>query len=723
MTTTRAKNKKAAPDIFPKISNKISTRRALSVVEATRQNVLEAFSLPSDREKLSLSKRHTWVSSSVVSIPTKSPKVFNNRPVNKLVFSSIAFTSGVASTFSSKKMVKKTRSSEKWKQLLASAIVTPRSTTGCVAKCVSGATFGGAWETISSHQRFAGWVVFTLVLGATFKIKLAYVSVCAWFFGCEFAFQISLDAVFLVELTSSVYFATLKIAKSLVVSEFGSSSIVVALYDVPLSISAADIKTAFSVFGVVAHVVLKSKLDSAVAVLNHWSVLVGKNSVKILPLVNQNETILFQDRFKAKLVNFSSGCTAFEISNMISQSSDSGHCFHFALVIFGFQADLDFAVVKTGTLRKCCIWWEIPGCQHCFWCQELGHLATDCKVFSPSSPKSPKVFALHFIGSTSYAKASAPLSSSEFPPLLFLIFSPIVVSNPLVLSWLSSLESDLTKLSALVESIVKPVGSIIKLFEQFINRNLVLSSNLGLKVNKVMIHMGVFSKVVGKLRKKVVFLKKKCCMEDVDMSGDLEFLLIVNNDVFSNLLSLWEHKSVDIKTNLFKTAEWLVGLALMLVVQVGLGTCSGVKSKRLASAHSRGASYKKPKKPVAVGSMINTSAGPFSLEDLGEAGAKPAVSWGSNVGNIASSMNGLSDAENMTNLVTEETSYAESGKDDNMDEATPKKTCTRMYALGNPMKQPLFDNVSDDNSALELPPCLLSDSNQFRVTCSRETKL
>ncbi|KAG9297920.1 hypothetical protein G9A89_001229 [Geosiphon pyriformis] len=144
MTTTRTKSKKAAPDICPEISNKISTRRAFSVVKATRQNVLEAFPLPSNRDKLSLvtteatfsslagfspvkvlSKRHIWVSPSVTSTPIKSPKVFNNKPVNKLVFLSIASTSGAASTSSSKKMVKKTKSSEKWEQLLASAIVIP----------------------------------------------------------------------------------------------------------------------------------------------------------------------------------------------------------------------------------------------------------------------------------------------------------------------------------------------------------------------------------------------------------------------------------------------------------------------------------------------------------------------------------------------------------------------------------------------------------------------
>ncbi|KAG9293965.1 hypothetical protein G9A89_019303 [Geosiphon pyriformis] len=120
-------------------------------------------------------------------------------------------------------------------------------------------------------------VAFTLVLGVTFKIKLAYVKAVFQ----SFASQISLDAAFLVELTSSVCLATLKIAKSLVVSESDSSFAAVALCDVFLSIFATDIKAAFSIFGVVTYIVLKpagiwqyvvvyfENLVAAISVLNH----------------------------------------------------------------------------------------------------------------------------------------------------------------------------------------------------------------------------------------------------------------------------------------------------------------------------------------------------------------------------------------------------------------------------------------------------------------------
>ncbi|KAG9286277.1 hypothetical protein G9A89_014263 [Geosiphon pyriformis] len=189
-------------------------------------------------------------------------------------------------------------------------------------------------------------MAFILVPDVTFKIKLAHVKTVfqsvhgflsaksvskdnVKFFCVEFASHQSLKAVFLVELTSSVHLTTLKIAKSLVVSESGSSSAAVVLHNVPLDVSAANVKLALSVFGSVTHVVLKpagiwqyvvvyfKKLDSTVSALKHWSVLVGKDSVRILSLVNQNETILSHNKFKTKLVNLPPGCTTFEISDIV----------------------------------------------------------------------------------------------------------------------------------------------------------------------------------------------------------------------------------------------------------------------------------------------------------------------------------------------------------------------------------------------------------------------
>ncbi|KAG9285255.1 hypothetical protein G9A89_000909 [Geosiphon pyriformis] len=331
---------------------------------------------------------------------------------------------------------------------------------------VSGATSGGAWETITSCQKFAGWVASTLVPGATFKIKLAHVKTVfqsvhgflgaksvlkdnVKLFCVEFASQQSLKAVFLVELTSSVCLATLKIAKSLVVSESGSSPAAVALHDVPLGVSAADVKLALSVFGSVTRVVLKSagiwqyvvvyfeKLDFAVSALKHWSVLVDKDSVRILLLVNQNDTILSRNKFKAKSVNLPSSCTAFEISDMISQIGGQT-CFipHF---------------LDSGHHSR--------------------HLAMDCKISPPFTPKVSKVFKSCFVDSASYAKTAAPFGLSEFPPLVASLAAS--ATDPTVSSRLDSLEKQILDLAVLVKSIVEPVGFLVALVSRFLDDNVI----------------------------------------------------------------------------------------------------------------------------------------------------------------------------------------------------------------------------------------------------------
>ncbi|KAG9302219.1 hypothetical protein G9A89_020653 [Geosiphon pyriformis] len=143
MTTNRAKSKKVANITFPIVTNKVSTRENFSVIEAARQNILATFSLKNISDKLFLaasgsfssplagssssvkvlSKRHTWISPSVVSTTSKSPKIFNNRPVNKLVFPPLT-TSTTISTTTTSQMAVKAKNPKKQQQAVTTAIVT-----------------------------------------------------------------------------------------------------------------------------------------------------------------------------------------------------------------------------------------------------------------------------------------------------------------------------------------------------------------------------------------------------------------------------------------------------------------------------------------------------------------------------------------------------------------------------------------------------------------------
>ncbi|KAG9289222.1 hypothetical protein G9A89_022532 [Geosiphon pyriformis] len=131
MTINRVKSKKVANITFSIVTNKVSTQKGLFVIEAARQNILATFSLKNSSEKLPLtasvkvpSKRHIQISPSVVSTASKSPIIFNNRPINKLVFSAL-ITPTTTSTTTALQMAAKAKNSKKQQQAVITAMVTP----------------------------------------------------------------------------------------------------------------------------------------------------------------------------------------------------------------------------------------------------------------------------------------------------------------------------------------------------------------------------------------------------------------------------------------------------------------------------------------------------------------------------------------------------------------------------------------------------------------------
>ncbi|KAG9297411.1 hypothetical protein G9A89_009495 [Geosiphon pyriformis] len=542
MTTNRAKSKKVANVTFPIVTNKVSTQEGLSVIKAARQNVLATFPLKNNSNKLPLaasgsfslplagssspvkvsSKRHTQVSPSVVFTTSKSPKIFNNRPVNKLVFPALTTPTTTTTTIFALQMTAKAKNSKKQQQavtiamvalnpfvvsdeifskisraaasplsdmdgnssdtspkmgqdqplaILSDVVISSRSSPIPVAKQfinsddlkdwadqmemestvpppVSGAANGSVWENVNGYQRFSGWVASNLVPRATFKIKMALLgSLFQLLPGCirlksvsqdavklfcvEFASQECLNGATKVAISDEVFLTTLKIAWSSV-----------ALRDIPLGTSSDDIKTALGIFGVVTSVKLKpaglwqyavvnfKDISSAAAALSNWSVLVKKDSVRILLVANQKEVISSRDAFKAKLVNLPFGCTAFEISDLVSQV-------------------------------------------------DLNHFAVDCKKLPLLPLVAPKI---SFVGSKSYAKAAVfvvPPGAAAADMELDLGGSPETttpvlpavssVPNTAVESRLNSLEFHLSELFVLIKSLVEPVGALVALVTKLLS--------------------------------------------------------------------------------------------------------------------------------------------------------------------------------------------------------------------------------------------------------------
>ncbi|KAG9289156.1 hypothetical protein G9A89_022465 [Geosiphon pyriformis] len=400
---------------------------------------------------------------------------------------------------------------------------------------VSGATSSGVWETITSCQRFAEWVASTLVFGVTFKIKLAHVKAVfqsvhgflgaksvlkdnVKLFCVKFASQQSLETVFLVELTSFVHLATLKIVKFLVVSESGSSSATVALCNISLGVSAANIKMVLGVFGKVVRVVLKpagvwqymvvyfKELDAAAAAFNHWSILVDKNSVKILSVINQNEAILSHNRFKTKLVNLPSGCTAFKISDMISR---------------------------------------------------VGNAVSGEKLLAAGIALGvPKVFKSYFVGSASYAKIAAPSGLSEFLPLVASLVAPLVVSaaDPAVGSRLDSLEKQILDLAALVKSIVEPVGFLVALVSRLLDNNAVKTVQIKKDIISMKSAANNFASFMVGVSKDFACLRSEVDFGNMDYDSILAAKLsFLSEDTIEHVIALWRMSGTETKSNIEST--------------------------------------------------------------------------------------------------------------------------------------------------------------------------
>ncbi|KAG9297125.1 hypothetical protein G9A89_019406 [Geosiphon pyriformis] len=150
-------------------------------------------------------------------------------------------------------------------------------------------------------------------------------------------------------------------------------------------------------------------------------------------------------------------------------------------------------------------------------------------------------------------------------------------------------------------------------------------------------------------------------------------------------------------------------------VSAGLGTRSGVKNKRSVGPQSRGASYKKLKKPVVVGGLVESFAGVLNVMD--ESGDRLNIerSWASEVNSEVDSVSGVLDLDNLENIVAEETSYAESdaGLDDNMNNAMLRKTHTCTYVLNSKPPPLSFNILSDGKDTLPLSSLKFCGSNRL----------
>ncbi|KAG9302955.1 hypothetical protein G9A89_022372 [Geosiphon pyriformis] len=140
-------------------------------------------------------------------------------------------------------------------------------------------------------------------------------------------------------------------------------------------------------------------------------------------------------------------------------------------------------------------------------------------------------------------------------------------------------------------------------------------------------------------------------------------------------------------------------------ISAGLGTQSGVKNKHSVGLQSCSSSYKKPKKSVVVDSLVEPFAGVLNIIDESDDGPNIGRLWASKVNSKVDSISGISNLNNLENVITEETSYAESdvsSLDDNINNTIPRKTHTCTYILDSKPPSFFFNVPSDGEDTLPL---------------------
>ncbi|KAG9299683.1 hypothetical protein G9A89_006399 [Geosiphon pyriformis] len=224
--------------------------------------------------------------------------------------------------------------------------------------------------------------------------------------------------------------------------------------------------------------------SSAATVFFYWSVLVRKNSVRILFIANQKEVIFLRDIFKAKLL---------------------------MAVHVSFSAPL----ISINVNALLC----------------LDHLAVDCKVLLLLSPKlffnsvsSSNIFKSFFVGAKSYAKAVTfvvpSVAAAANTDLAFGAPSKGVVPLLPVVSSGSDVAVNANELSLLIKSIVEPVGFLVVLVTKLLSTPPVMAEAMKKSVIGLENQINAVHAVAFVLQKEVWAIKLRSGKIHFDISDD-----------------------------------------------------------------------------------------------------------------------------------------------------------------------------------------------------------
>ncbi|KAG9294671.1 hypothetical protein G9A89_008150 [Geosiphon pyriformis] len=183
--------------------------------------------------------------------------------------------------------------------------------------------------------------------------------------------------------------------------------------------------------------------------------------------------------------------------------------------------------------------------------------------------KIPKVVNSYFVNNVSYAKASVPptvfgffslVASVPLALLLAASFAVPVVDSVVKLR-LDSMEKQISDLSALVKSVIKPISSLVILVTALLNDNAAKAP----KVEKDLLIMcnasNGFANLLVSLSKHFASLKTEMEFGNLDNSNiSVVKTSLLSKDTVDHVVALWQMCSLEVKGSSEKTRLFSIGV-------------------------------------------------------------------------------------------------------------------------------------------------------------------
>ena len=220
----------------------------------------------------------------------------------------------------------------------------------------------------------------------------------------------------------------------------------IQVIDIPMNLKTHVVRAVFEKFGEIKSISMKTvkyyqqafirftDVNIAKGFIDLWSIYIGQDSVRILPLILDEQQRQLRKEFCMKLVGLPRGTNARDLRSLI-MATQAKACFiprnpktynymNYAYVYFNSQDQMEEMSLQDFQIWNTELSWVSPDVQTCHLCGEPDHIAKDCNsktTYNSVDPKLQRLYnkfkpANHRKTKKSYASAAAQNTNRSHDP-------------------------------------------------------------------------------------------------------------------------------------------------------------------------------------------------------------------------------------------------------------------------------------------------------------------